>query len=215
MDPTSIGHLVLERNSLFDSSVLQTRDGSRLNGYFQSWRYFEPIADELKEQISSPKNPSPWMHETRKRLADLGPWIAVHVRRGTYLQVPIMGLVGNDYYSRAISYLDNLVGDLPLVLFSDSPELLTDLQSRYSERVTLVSTPNSVRAIDVLQVMSDASHLVIGNSTFSWWAAYLKDRSERIVIAPRPWLDDRSFNERDLIPQGWLTLGRDSVSHEL
>jgi hypothetical protein len=214
IDPTSIGHLVLERDSLFDSKVLQARNGWRLNGYFQSWRYFEPIEEELKGQISNPKNPSQWMHDMREQLSELGPWIAVHVRRGTYLEVPIMGLVGNDYYSRAISYLDTLAGKLPLVLFSDSPELLTDLQSRYEDRVTVISTPESVRPIDVLQVMSDASHLVIGNSTFSWWAAYLKDRPDRIVIAPRPWLDDRNFNERDLIPRGWLTLGRVSALHE-
>ena len=214
MDPTSIVNLVLEHDSLFDSRVLLAPNGSRINGYFQSWRYFEPVADELKEQISNPKNPSQWMHDTRKQLSELGPWTAVHVRRGTYLQVPIMGLVGNDYYSRAISFLDNLVGDLPLVLFSDSPDLLTDLQSRYRDRVTVISSPDYVRAIDVLQVMSDASHLVIGNSTFSWWAAYLRDRSDRVVIAPRPWLDDKNFNERDLIPQGWLTMGRDSVLHD-
>lgn len=214
IDPTSIGHLLLERDSLFDSRVLQTGDGSRLNGYFQSWRYFEPVEDQLKNQLSNPKNPSQWMHDTRDQLSQLGPWIAVHVRRGTYLQVPIMGLVGNDYYSRAISYLDNLVGNLPLVLFSDSPDSLIDLRSRYKDRAKVISTPDSVRPIDVLQVMSDASHLVIANSTFSWWAAYLKDRSDRIVIAPRPWLDDRNFNERDLIPQGWLTLGRESALHE-
>jgi len=201
--------LILERDSTFNSEILRAPNGSRLNGYFQSWRYLEPVAIEIKGQISKPINPSQWMHDTRRQLAELGPWIAVHVRRGTYLEVPIMGIVGNDYYSRAIALLDSVLGDLPLVLFSDTPEMLTDLQARYRDRVTLISTPPEVRAIDVLQVMSDASHLVIGNSTFSWWAAYLKDRPDRMVVAPRPWLDDKNFNERDLLPADWITVGRD------
>jgi len=210
LNPVSFPHLVLERGSVFDASLLEVPRNSRLNGYFQSWRYLEPIASELKEQVSKPVNPSRWMLETRKQLAELGLWVAVHVRRGTYLEVPIMGIVGNDYYSRAISLLDSIVGDLPLVLFSDSPEMLTDLQSRYRDRVTLIDTPDDVRAIDVLQVMSDASHLVIGNSTFSWWAAYLRDRADRLVVAPRPWLDDSNFNERDLLLADWITVGRGS-----
>jgi hypothetical protein len=56
--------------------------------------------------------------------------------------------------------------------------------------------------------MSDASHLIIGNSTFSWWAAFLRDRPGRTVIAPRPWIDYKRFNERDLLPPDWITLGR-------
>lgn len=214
VDPTFVSRLVLENDARFDARLLATQNGSRLNGYFQSWKYFGPIADELKMQISSPENPSQWLSDSRLKLQQLGPWVAVHVRRGTYLQVPIMGIVDNDYYLRAISLLDKIVGELPLVLFSDSPELLTDLHLRLGDRISIVSTPESVRPIDVMQVMSDAHHLVIANSTFSWWAAYLKDRSDRFVVAPRPWLDDRNFNERDLLPHDWLTLGRESVWHD-
>ena len=123
-----------------------------------------------------------------------------------------MGIVRNDYYERAIGLLDDLVGELPLVLFSDSPEMLSDLSDRYLNRVVPVSTPQEVRAIDVLQVMSDAAHLVLGNSTFSWWAAFIKNRTDRYIIAPRPWLDDQQFNERDLLLPEWITVGRDEES---
>ena len=206
--PTSYGSLVLESGSTFDESILRSPNGTRLNGYFQSWRYFEPVAEELRHQVANVTAPSAWLSKTRTRLAALGDWIAVHVRRGTYLQVPIMGLVGVDYYQKAIDLVSNLVGDLPLVVFSDSPEYIPNLLAGYETRIVRVETPPEVRAIDVLQVMSSASHLIMANSTFSWWASYLENRPNRRIVAPRPWLDDKSFNERDLLLPEWITVGR-------
>lgn len=206
--PMPTSRLVLERTFAFDRELLKIRKGTRLNGYFQSWKYFEPIASEIKAQVSNPMNSSSWLQESRETLQRLGPWVAVHVRRGTYLEVPIMGIVQQDYYNRALQLLDKLVGQLPIVMFSDSPELLGSLTGSFQDRIIPLSTPSDIRAIDVLQIMSDASHLVLGNSTFSWWAAYVKERPDRIVIAPRPWLDDQRFNERDLLLPNWISVGR-------
>lgn len=207
--PIRRSNLFLERSTTFDPETLHVRSGCRLNGYFQSWKYFEPISSEIRVQVSQSKSASNWLSESQKKLEQMGPWIAVHVRRGTYLEVPIMGIVQGDYYDRALHLLDNLIGELPIVMFSDSPELLGSISSSYQDRILPLPTPSDIQPIDVLQLMSDAAHLVIGNSTFSWWAAYIKDRPGRTVIAPRPWLDDQRFNERDLLLPGWITVGRE------
>lgn len=208
MLPARMGRLVMERDSTFDPGILQVPDGSRLGGYFQSWRYFGPVADEVRAQVSQPIEPSQWLKETRSQLSRLGEWTAVHVRRGNYTQISAMGLVEDDYYRRAIAHLDSLVGQRPIVVFTDSPELVAGMDAFSTDRTLMLDTPDGIHAIDVLQVMSDASHLIIGNSTFSWWAAFLRDRPGRTVIAPRPWIDYKRFNERDLLPPDWITLGR-------
>lgn len=207
--PKPFSRLVLEKGSTFDPDILKIRDGSRLNGYFQSWRYFEPIAEDIRNQMSNPLRPSPWLHETRERLSALGDWLAVHVRRGTYIEATGMGLLQNDYYLRAINLVDRLSGsELPLVVFTEDPEVISRVLPQFRGRLISPIPPHGVRPIDVVQVMSDASHLVIGNSTFSWWAAYLKHQAGRIVVAPRPWLDSPNFNERDLLLPDWITVGR-------
>jgi hypothetical protein len=206
--PKRFGRLTLEHGSSFDPSILKVLTGSRLNGYFQSLQYFAPVADEVRAQASEPLNPSKWMIDTRESLLNLGPWVAVHVRRGNYTYLPLMGLAQDTYYNRAICLMDDIMGPLPLVFFSDSPEMLESLAQHFADRVSIIETPPNVRAVDAMQVMSGASSLVIGNSTFSWWAAFLRDKPNRPVIAPRPWLDDPSFNDRDLLLPQWITIGR-------
>lgn len=36
--------------------------------------------------------------------------------------------------------------------------------------------------------MSECKHFIIGNTTFGWWAQYLSNYKEKIVIAPSQWM---------------------------
>ena len=204
-----IGRVYFEYDSTFDPRVLDLPDNTRLAGYFQSWKYFDSVREEVADQVLVGPAHSAWLKETKRQLDSKGPWIALHIRRGNYTFLPSMGLADWSYYERALKVLDRQVNDeLPVAVFSDSPELIRPLLSLLGTRATLIESPPGVRAIEVLRLMSGASHFVIGNSTFSWWGAFLADTASRVVIAPRPWLNDGNFNERDLLPPHWLTVGR-------
>ena len=201
--------LVEETSTIFNRGVLDAPDGSRLRGYFQSWRYFADVGHIIREEVREVSNPSSWFERTRRELATAPPWLAIHVRRGNYVDIPNMGLVRASYYEQATELVTRLVGELPIVVFTDEPaHLSAALGSNLLERCRVIDSPPDSRPIETLVLMSDAQHIVTANSTFSWWAAWLGERESRFVICPRPWLDDPFYNDRDLIPPPWISLVR-------
>ena len=65
----------------------------------------------------------------------------------------------------------------------------------------------SISALEDFYLMTQCKHNIIANSTFSWWAAYLNNNKEKIVIAPKKWYSDNSYyNSKDVYPRSWVVL---------
>jgi hypothetical protein len=205
------GRTLTEGSWRFDPAFLAARDGARLRGYFQSWKYFESCSDVLRREINDISEPTSWFVAMQEDLDALTDWTAVHVRRGNYVNLPNMGVVDDDYYARSVALVDALAGPAPLVVFSDDPEAVRRMPALTGRRDTrFIEPPPESRPIESMVLMSMGSHSVMANSTFSWWASWLAHREDRVVVCPRPWLDDADFDERDLILPSWVTIGRRS-----
>lgn len=197
-----------EREHKFKPEILAAEKPLRLRGYFQDWRYFEEDREELRYEIGSVANPSEWYVFNKGELTKR-PWVSIHVRRGNYLQFANMGIAGIDYYSASIRLMERMVGRMPLVVFSDDIDLVQSWRPLWRNcEVAFVSAPMDSAPIETLNLMALASHAIIANSTFSWWAAWLRHQENSLTIAPRPWLNDEFFPDHALLPSNWITLGR-------
>jgi len=201
-----------ERVLRYDAAALCQPSGSCLSGYFQSWRYLEPVADEMRHMLERVFSARRDRLESSAATIAKSAGIVLHVRRGDYLAPEALdfhGLAGLPFYSEAVATLRRMGLGGPLFVLSDDVEGAMQELAPLGELKSLDFKSDD--ALDELLLMSHAPALVIANSSFSWWAAWFGDRPERPVIAPRPWFDDRTLDDRDILPPHWLSLGRRTV----
>lgn len=191
----------------FDPAIFNVQSGTHLWGYFASWRYFPTVANEVRQRILDSPRLSEWAQD-QSSLATTSRAIALHVRRGDYLTLSgTYGHVAPDYYSRALGLIRALHHDGPVWLYSDDPDGAAAFLDGAVDVDEVVRPPSGSSSLDSLVAMSGAAALVIANSTFSWWAAFVGDTPARPVIAPRPmWASKDLPESRDTLLPTWLAV---------
>ena len=196
---TAIRHWPNSGEHVFSKKFVDTfPDHRNLNGFFQSESYFYHVRDEVVANFRFHSEHELQL-ELETGLLTLGPFIAIHIRRGDYLKRPdIHRALDVDYYQAA---LDMLPKDLPVAIFSNDLEWAKS-QPLFDRdpRVRFIQT--SHYGLDLLGI-SLAKHVIIANSTFSWWGAYLSSASS--VVCPKKWFGPK-FEKRPLTglyPESW------------
>ncbi len=187
------------------------RSTVRLEGYWQSERYFISIAEKIKDelQVISP------LSERSREIADLmagSDAVCLHVRQmhGAHhafdqpppSQVPQLQF---SYYEEAVARLVQRVPNPTFFCFSDNFPWIRE-RWKFPFPVHFVDHNRGPRSYEDVALMSRCRHFIIGNSTFSWWGAWLSRHPDKIVIAP----DNRGRvkwgSEDDLLPARWEIL---------
>jgi hypothetical protein len=192
-----------ERSNSFDSSVFKIRPGKTLCGYFQSYKYFDSYAIEIRDFLLNNFKVTPEFDVIYKQFEG-SKWVAIDFRRQDYERFSdTFGLVGENYYQAALAFLSSEFPNLKKIVFSDDV-----LQAK-------MSMPNCDGYIGNEQLKSSAARLILmskadaiigSNSTFGWWAAYLSEAQDRFKIFPDPWFKDAKINPKDLVPLNWTRI---------
>jgi hypothetical protein len=199
---------VKERSFRFDPEILTEKKLERLSGYFQSWRYFPNVAGLLRSELMDPCATAAWVAAAESDLKCSGPWVAIHVRRGDYSTPKGRarhGLLGPDYYQAAWKHIIKILPHALPVIFSDEPDLASDLVGSVIPNTRVLEPPVGALSIDSIRLMSRADAVITANSTFSWWGAWLGDKQLRPVVVPRQWFAEPSLDATDLVLPSWHT----------
>lgn len=190
----------------WDPRLDTVRKGSRVEGYFQTWRYLHSMRrfSLAARDLLIPGQPSDWLVEHLDTARTEKPLI-LHFRRGDYKKVSdVMGLLGRDYYRAAIAAVPEHRQDSPIWILSDEPELAVEFFVGFFPRLRVLEPPPAADPAESIVLMAHGSGHIVANSTFSWWGAMLSASSE-FVIAPDPWFPADPM-PRDLLPSAWLTV---------
>ena len=159
--------------------IPETDKGIVLKGYFQNTNYFpdwkHPLLPKLPEQLLKPV--------TNK--------VAIHFRFGDYCFLHHHTLPFGKYYMKAINQFPK---DTEFLLFSDSPEKLIPIEYELLAKGYSVSCAEPMEVLEtLLEIASCAGGFIGGNSTFSWWSAFLSWKSQNfsskyIAYFPDIWM---------------------------
>lgn len=158
-----------------------------IDGYYQSYLYFKDIEDKIHDTFKIKRE---LIDKIIKRYPSckFQNSIGIHIRRGDYVSqenLKTYTQCNAEYYYTALQKItDKLKNEkYNIIICSDDinwcKQNLNIKDSIYS---------NNLSWDEDFTLLSQCQHQIIANSTFSWWAAYLKDRSMiHHIVAPTPW----------------------------
>lgn len=196
--------------SYFDQKL---RGITLIDGLWQCEKYFAEIGPVLRKEFSFVKSVP---EASLQCLDDIKSCDAVclHARRlrAGANQAGARPVEGEDqlpwsYYERAMALVEERVPNPRFFCFSDYPQWLRDRTAGREDCVVVDLNDTQNGAIEDFRLMRACRHFINGNSTFSWWAAWLGEQTDSIVVSPaNDELSKRYSYNRDLIPSRWNAL---------
>lgn len=167
-----------------------------LNGYWQSYKYFEKYRAELLEMFTPKVALKKKAIESSQNIR-----VAIHIRRGDYISIGCN--IDLSYYDNAIKYFNNTLPDKPIYyVFSDDIGFAKDFVKKYPDlEMLVVENDSDNQTIEDFYLMASCNHFIIANSSFSWWAAWLGQNTDKIVICP-----EVDFWTGDFYPTEWIKI---------
>ena len=184
-----------------------------IKGYFQSPKYF----DHNKHRIIKTLEIDKYLNKNKFDFKTVG----IHLRFGDFTFNQGNHLVMKPpYYIDAISKVLEKLGDdysnYKFIIFGEKDDndiiddyknILNQFFNNKIEFIKFYDLYKNLNNYEELCYMSSCYHIVISNSTFSWWGAYLSDNPDKIVVCPKEWFGVNLVNvnnTKDLYPSEWI-----------
>jgi len=199
-----------EKGLHFQRELLDAKPGLRFTGYFQSWKYFDIISEQLHLELSSfYKSVLGSGLNNNELQCDAAKSVAVLVRLTDYLdswRVAKHGRLGVDYYQSAISYFQQLAPSTVFKIYSDDPIRALDLLRPCQGADNFQVAASSGDPLLDHAAMTKHDGMITANSTYSWWAAWISGLPGDRIVAPQNWGLNHSAHLDDLLPPDWVRL---------
>ena len=196
-----------EDSFTYNPSVFSIQGSCYYEGYWNSAKYFVSAKDDILREFKHGE-PNLANKQLIQHISDTES-IGIHVRRGDYVNNKwLAGICDYDYYKKACEYVLEDGKQHVFFVFSDDISWCRDNLNSLMDghNVVYVDYNKGLDSCWDMFLMTYCKDLIIANSTFSWWGAFL-NKSARYIIAPSPWIN-RKGNSSDIYCSNWIILSK-------
>jgi len=189
---------------VFGYTNIPPQDKLKIKGFFQSWEYFEDIKESLLNKYFTPSD-NIVQSLSKYNISEKS--LGISVRRGDYLMLQNNHCVLDvSYYQEVLdTYFQNNIDQI--FIFSDDLDWCKQI---FGDKVVYIQDSIGVQ----LFLMTKMKNLIISNSTFAWWGAYL-NKNNGIIVSPDPWFGP-NYKDKDtkgLYYPSWVKVKHNITYH--
>ncbi len=174
-------------------------------GIWESVHNYIPLRDTIQHTFAHPA-PSDIQNQMYIKDMERTESVGIHIRRGDYLYEPaFMNICDLEYYQRAINEVLSDGKKYKFYIFSNDMKWCEENISPVLKGNPIIYVNNNTGKNSCwdMFLMTHCKNLIIANSSFSWWGAFLNNRQGK-VIAPKVWVNREA--EYDIWLDEWIRL---------
>ncbi len=195
-----------EKSYHYNEHFFDLPNGTYMEGYWQHYRYFDSIKETIVKDFTlgyEPTNEWKSLRDEIKKEHSL----VMFVRRADFLsnRSASVAMTG-DFYKQAFTLVSKKKLIKKMFVFSDD---LTWCRENIDYGIDTIFVGSSYAGTEFeghMILMSYAPNIIIPNSTFSWWSAYLPNNENKTVVASKQWNKVGSAEELGIYPPEWIIL---------
>jgi hypothetical protein len=179
----------------YSEDIFNAKGDGYYEGVWQAVDYYSNVKDELRGVFA---HPAP--NEYNKKLINeimSSNSVGLHVRRGDYLAAPeFNGICDLDYYKKGIAEIlkDNQNHDF-YIFSNDIPWCKQEIEPLINGHNIIYVTENTGKnSCWDMFLMTYCKDLIIANSSFSWWGAFLNKKARKVIV-PQRWVNREGKQE--------------------
>ena len=181
----------------YNQNLIRNPNLSNLNGYHQTHRYVDELNWKILFQKAARGKDD--LLALINLMEQFNP-VLLHIRGGDYLiDRSGIGNLSSDYFLNALKEVS--IGGEQVWVFSDDSQHAKATLEILPYDLRFVSEEFNLTPIDSILLISQGKRIVISNSTFAWWGAYLSEDAK--ICAPKKWF--RNLEDPfEILPKSWI-----------
>lgn len=172
-----------EDSGKFNSTYLQIKDRNvYMRGDWQSEKYFSKYKHDIIDMFSFKEDLSAEAGFIAREIEKIPNSVTIHCRRGDYVELGICA--PETYYLEAMRRLADMLDQPIFYCFSEDLEWAKETFGKTEFDIRYPTYQSSDRDIEDFRLISMGHHMILSNSSYSWWAAYLNRNKDATIICP-------------------------------